>query len=83
MRLIFCLNCSKLNVDFRNAIKMEKKHFSFLDNFITIGCRRFSLLLVKYFPSAVNMLTNGLKISEITRTGFLQLKFSDSDEQTW
>ena len=61
---------------------MEKKHFSFLNNFITIGCRRFSLLLVKYFPSAVNMLTNGLKISDVTKKDFFLLKFSQSDKQS-
>ena len=40
----------------------------------------FSLLQRKYFLSGVNVLTNGLKISDITKNNFSQLQFSQSDE---
>ena len=42
----------------------------------------FSLLQRKYFPSGVNVLTNGLKISDISKKGFFQLQFFQSDEQS-
>ena len=41
----------------------------------------FSLLQRKYFPSGVNVLTNGLKISDISK--IFQLQFFQSDEQSW
>ena len=36
----------------------------------------------KYLLSGVNALTNGFKISDITKKDFFQLKFSQSDEQS-
>ena len=53
--------------------------FSFLDDFISSGCGLFSLLPGKYFSSGVNVLIIGLKISNITKKGFLQLTFSESN----
>ena len=75
----FFLKCLKLNTDFRNAVKSGEKAISVLDNFILIGCRDFSLLQRKYFSSRVNVLANGLKISDITKKDFFKLKFSQSD----
>ena len=83
MRIIFLLICLNWNVDFRNALKSSEKIFSFSDNSIWIGCGKFSLLPGKYFSSGVNVLTNGLKISDITKKNFLQLKFSQCDDQRW
>ena len=83
MRLIFFfLKCLRLNVDFRNAVKNAEKLFSFFDNFILIDSFKFSLLPGKYFPSGVNVLTNGLQISDITKKEFFQLKYSQSDKES-
>ena len=54
--------------------------FSFLDDCISIGCVKFQLLPGKFFSSGVNVLIIGLRISHITKKGFLQLKFTQSDE---
>ena len=63
--------------------KIEKKIVSFLDDCIWIGSGTFSLLPEKYLSSDVNVLPNGLKISDITKKDFLQLKFCQSDQQGW
>ena len=84
MRLISYSKCSKLNVNFKNAVKKKsEKLFSFLDNFIWIGCGNFSLLERKQIWSGVNVLKNGLNISYITKKGFFQLKFPQSIAQGW
>ena len=57
--------------------------FTFLDNFIWIGRRKFSLLQRKYISSAVNVLTNVLNIWDITKKIIFQLKSTQSDEQRW
>ena len=59
--------------------KVHKKIFTFLDNCISIGYRKFSVLQRKCFSSGVNVLKNGLKVSYITKKDFFQLKFSQSD----
>ena len=61
--------------------KIQKKYFSFLDNFIWIGCGKLSLLQRKYFPSGINVLTNGVKISDLSKADFFQLQFIQNDEQ--
>ena len=43
----------------------------------------FSLLQEKYVWSNVNVLTNGIKISDITKKNFFKLKLSQSDTQSW
>ena len=68
---------------FGKCCEKLRKNFSFLDNFIWNPCRKFSLLLRKYFSSGVNVLTNSLKIWNITKRDIFQLKFSQSDEQGW
>ena len=37
----------------------------------------------KYFSSGVNVLTNGLKMSDISKKDIFQLKFSQTDEESW
>ena len=36
----------------------------------------------KYFSSGVNVLTNGLKMSDISKKDIFQLKFSQTDEES-
>ena len=42
-----------------------------------------SLFQRKYFLLGVNVLTNGLKISDIIKKYLYELIFSQSDEQRW
>ena len=73
----------KLNAGLRNAVKSSEKIISFLNSLICIGCSKFSLLPGKYFSSGVNVLTNGVKISDIAKKEYLQMKFFRSGEKTW
>ena len=66
MRVIFFIECSKFNVDFKNAQKNWEKVFCFWDNSAWTGGIKFSLLRTEYLSSAVNVLTNSLKILHIT-----------------
>ena len=71
------------NVAFRNTVEFWGKIFSLLDHWISIHCGKFSLLPGKYFSSHVNLLTNGLKISDIANKDFFELKVSKSHKQSW
>ena len=79
MRLNFFLKCSKLNGLFRNVVEKRGKIFSLLDNWVWIGWFEVKLLSREYFSSGVNVLTNGLKILDTTKTDIFELKFSQSD----
>ena len=80
---VFFFKSLKLNADFRSAVKNLEKIFSFSDNFIWIGCRKFSVLPVKYISSGNHVFRNDLKISDIIKEDFLQLRRSQSDDQRW
>ena len=69
----------KFDVDFRIAVKNVEKVFCFLDNWIRIGCGKFSLLQTEYLPSAVNVLANSPKLLDITKRDIFQPSFSQSD----
>ena len=71
---------SKVKI-FRNKVKISEKIFNFLDSCISTGCFQISLLPGKYLSSGVNVLTNGLQISDITKKDFFQLIFSQSDKE--
>ena len=79
---LFFSKCLKLNVDFANSVENWEKIFSLLDN-ISICWPGFSLLKKKYFSSGVIVLTDGLKIWDIIKKDFFQLKLSQSLEQRW
>ena len=76
----FFWKCSKFNVDLRNAEKIWEKVFCFWDNSIWIGFVKLSLLRREYLSSAVNVLTNSLKIFHSTKTDFSQLNYVHSDQ---
>ena len=56
--------------------KIEKR----LDNYISIGYGKFSVLRREYLSSAVSVLTNSPKISNITKRDISQLNLSRSEE---
>ena len=81
MRLILCLEMFEIKFKFQKWSRKFRKSFNFLDNFILIGVGKFSILQRKYFSPGVNVLRNGLKISDISKEDFFQLTFSQNDEQ--
>ena len=65
VRVIFFFSkSSKFDVNFRNEAKIQKNFF-YWEMCIWIDCDRFSLLQREYLWSAVNMLTNSPKSSDI------------------
>ena len=58
---------------------IEKKLF-FLDKCIWIGWIKLSLLRRENLSSAVNVLTNSLKILHVTKRDFFQLNYLHSDQ---
>ena len=61
--------------------KSLQKAFCFLDNYIKIGCCKFSLLQKIYLSSAVNVLTKNQKTSHITKRDIFHISFHQSDEK--
>ena len=59
--------------------KTEKKFF-FWGNSIWIGWVKLSVLRREYLSSAVNVLTNRLKILHSTNIGFFQLNYVKIDQ---
>ena len=76
----FFWKCSKFNVDFKNEEKIWEKVFCFWDNSVWIDCVKLSLLRREYLSSAVNVLTNRLKILHSTNLDFLQLNYVQSNQ---
>ena len=64
-----------------NEAKNLKKIFCFLDNCILLDPYEFFLLRTKYMSSAVKVLTNSPRISDITKTNLFQLYFLHNDEK--
>ena len=60
-----------------------QKIFHFLDSFISTTCHKFSLLRREYLSCTVHVLTNSLKISNITKRENAKLNFSQSDKTIW
>ena len=70
VRVIFFWKYSKFNVDFRNWEKNPEQVFCFWDNSIWIGCVKLCLLGREYLSTAVNVLTNKLKVLQRTKRDF-------------
>ena len=70
-------------MDFRNAEKNWEEVFSFWDNSIWISSVKLSLLCREYLSSAVNVLTNRLRIFHSTKKNFSQLNYVHSDQKIW
>ena len=80
---LFFWKCTKSNVDLGNAEKNSEKVFRFWDNWMWIGSLKFSLLRREYLSSAVNVLTNSLKLLYSTKTEFFRLNYLNSDQEIW
>ena len=70
MRLIFVSEHLKFNVDSKNAKKIRQQSTGFLDKLISIGNRKFNLLIQEYSQFAGNMLSSSAKISDVIKTSF-------------
>ena len=60
--------------------KVQIKLFVFGDNCIWIVCFKLFLLRREYLSSAVNVLTNSLKILHSTKIDFFQMNYVHSDQ---
>ena len=65
-----------LHVHLKKAIKNQEKGFRFWENRVCSFFWKFYILRRKYLYSAVNMLTNIPKISDLTKSDFFQLNLS-------
>ena len=72
--------CSKFNEDFKKAGKNSEEVFCFWDNSIWIGFFKLSLLRREYIWSAINVLTNRLRILHSTNTDFFESNFVQSNQ---
>ena len=57
-------------VHFKNAKKLPQNIDGFLDNLISDGNGKFSLLIREYSKLAVNVLSSSLKISDPIKNNF-------------
>ena len=62
----------KIYVNLKKAIKLWEKNFVFLDKCIWIGLVKFS----QYLTSAVDVLTNNRKISDLSKRDMFKLNSS-------
>ena len=76
----FVWKCLKFNVDFRNEEKNWEKDCFLWGNNSWIGPFKLPLFRREYLSSAVNALTNSLKIFHRTNVDFLQLNYVQSDQ---
>ena len=83
MRVIFVFQKLKIWSRCQKWSKKFKKYFYFLRNCIWIGWYKFSVLRREYLSSAVNVLTNSLKNSDITKRDIFQLFFVQSHPKIW
>ena len=63
--------------------KNSEKIFWFGDNCIRIRCLNHSFLLTEYLFSVENMLKNSVKITDTTKTEYLELISFQSDQKIW
>ena len=80
--IFFFQNVQKLLQNFEMQQKNEKIVL-LCRKFPWTGCNNFSLLRIEYLSLAVNVLTNSLKSSDITKRSIFQLSFSHSDKKNW
>ena len=79
----FLSKCSKVHLDFRNAVKNREKVLCFWDNCISIDMVKLSLLRRGYFSSAAKMLTNSPKIWPVNNREFFQLNCLGNSQWIW
>ena len=57
--------------------------FRFVDNCIWIGNGKLSVLWPEYSSSAVNLLKNSPKISDLIENDFFKLNLAQNDKNVW
>ena len=85
-RSAFFWKFSNVKLNLENPKKKKKKSeniFPYWDNWIWKRCYKLSLLRKKYLLSAVNWLTNSLKILHITQRDFFNPNFFHRDQKIW
>ena len=83
MRVIFFWECSNFNVELKNLKSNSEKWFCFWDKCIWIRCIKLPVLRKEYLSFSVNVLTNSLKISYLTKSDYFQLNYLHSDQWIW
>ena len=83
LTIIFSIKMFNIWCRFMKWNKKLRKCFSFWDNCIWIESCKFSPSWIRYLLSAVNVLTNTLKISRNVRGDIFQVKIPENDEETW
>ena len=68
---MFSISCT-----FQKRNKKSEKVFCFKDNGVWTCCVKVSILPQEYVYSAVNVLTNGPNILDLTKADFFQLNLS-------
>ena len=71
----------KFCVGFKNEIKFAEKVFGCLDNYVRNGCGKFSVLRRNNLSSVINVVSNSLKISDLTKRKGFQLNLSQNHER--
>ena len=69
------------NLYFRNGERDSEKIIHFLDNAISIGCRKFSLLRREYLSPDLNVLAKCDGIPHITKRDIFKVSFALIDEE--
>ena len=91
--VIIRLRCSswfsercKFHPQLRNTIKNWQKVFRFWDKVVWNCCQKICILRREYLSSGVNVLTNSVKISDVTKAAFFQLnifRILGKREKSW
>ena len=72
----FFAECCKFHEQFGEAIKNPRNVFSSWDKSVWSCCQKICILRREYLSSGLNVLTNSLKISNVTKADFFQLNLS-------
>ena len=69
---IFLRKRLKFHLDFTNEVRNSERVFCLLDTCIGMNCSKFSIIQREYLRSAVNILANSYKTSDITKREIFQ-----------
>ena len=73
----------KIYSRFQKCSTKLRKSFFLRDNFIWTGIVKLSLLRIRYFSSAANVLTSSPKIWHVNKRDVFQLNWLGSDQWIW
>ena len=83
IRVILSFKIFKISCRFQKGSKNSEINFCLLYHCIWSDCGNFSLVQREYLWSAVNMLRNSPKISDVTKRVMFQLYLPQNDKKTW